>query len=227
MKNNQPVTEKETVIPEGETLVSKTDKKGTIQSANDIFIKISGFSQDELYGQSHNVVRHPDVPPRVFEDLWETLKAGKPWSQVVKNRCKDGSHYWVHANACPILENNQVVGYTSYRTPVVDEAIKKATQAAYRGIANGSLSIEQGQVYTSFQHTIKRVRICTQTAFGAEEWSGGAAFVPVDAVCWAGIAWLGIAFECCAWCLFSWSAGYGVIHTVPDGSSGRHQSDYA
>jgi len=173
MKNNQPVTEKETVIPEGETLVSKTDKKGTIQSANDIFIKISGFSQDELYGQSHNVVRHPDVPPRVFEDLWESLKAGKPWSQVVKNRCKDGSHYWVHANACPILENNQVVGYTSYRTPVVDEAIKKATQAAYRGIANGSLSIEQGQVYTSFQHTIKRVRICTRLPLALKSGLGG------------------------------------------------------
>ena len=162
MKNNQPVTQRETVIPEGETLVSKTDLKGIITSANDIFIKIAGFSQEELYGHNHNVVRHPDIPPRVFEDLWETLQAGKPWSQVVKNRCKDGSHYWVQANACPILENDQVIGYTSYRTPVTDEATKQAVEAAYRGIADGSLKIKQGKISTSLAYRLDRLRFCKQ-----------------------------------------------------------------
>ncbi len=175
MKNNQPVTQQETVIPAGETLVSKTDLKGIIESANDVFIKISGFSQDELYNHNHNVVRHPDVPPRVFEDLWETLKAGRPWSQVVKNRCKDGSHYWVHANACPILENDEVIGYTSYRTPVTDEATKQATEAAYRAIASGELKIEQGNVYTPFQLWLKRIRLCSRLPLPLK--SGLAAFL--------------------------------------------------
>ncbi|MBT7306875.1 MAG: PAS domain-containing protein, partial [Gammaproteobacteria bacterium] len=161
MKNNQPVTQVETPIPEGETLVSKTDLKGTILSANDIFIKISGFSQAELYNKNHNVVRHPDIPPRVFEDLWETLKAGRPWSQVVKNRCKDGSHYWVQANACPILENDKVVGYTSYRTPINDEQTKQAVEAAYRGIAEGRLKIEGGKIYTSTQFALRKLRLCS------------------------------------------------------------------
>ena len=173
MKNNQPVTQKETLIPEGETLVSKTDLKGIITSANDIFIKIAGFSQEELYGHNHNVVRHPDIPPRVFEDLWETLQAGKPWSQVVKNRCKDGSHYWVQANACPILENDQVIGYTSYRTPVTDDATKRAVEAAYKGIADGSLKIRQGQIRTAVADTMDQMRFCKRlplafkTALGA------------------------------------------------------------
>ena len=174
MKNNQPVTHVETTIPEGETLVSKTDLKGSIVSANDIFIKISGFTQDELYNKNHNVVRHPDIPPRVFEDLWETLKAGKPWSQVVKNRCKDGSHYWVRANACPILEDDEVVGYTSYRTGVTD-AEKIATQAAYQEIAEGRLIIEQGVIYTPFQHPFRKLRFCSRLPLAVQSALGGLA----------------------------------------------------
>ncbi len=176
MKNNQPVTQRETEIPAGETLVSKTNLKGIIQSANDVFIKISGFTQEELYNHNHNVVRHPDVPPRVFEDLWETLKAGRPWSQVVKNRCKDGSHYWVYANACPILENDEVIGYTSYRTPVTDHETKQATEAAYRGIAEGTLKIRHGKVYTPWQYTLDRVRICSRLPLALKAALGAGVF---------------------------------------------------
>ena len=165
MKINEPVTGIETKIPENEIIVSKTNLKGIMTSANDIFIKISGFSKDELYGKNHNIVRHPDIPPVVFEDLWETLQAGKPWSQVVKNRCKDGSHYWVHANACPILENDEVIGYTSYRTPVLDDATKEAVEAAYKAIADGSLIIKGGNVYTPTQAKINKLRVCKKLAF--------------------------------------------------------------
>ena len=215
MKNNQPVTQKETAIPAGETLVSKTDLKGTIESANDIFIKISGFSQDELYNKNHNVVRHPDVPPRVFEDLWETLKAGRPWSQYVKNRCKDGSHYWVRANACPILENDEVIGYTSYRTPVTDEAIKKATEAAYRAIAEGRLKIEEGEVYTPLQYTLRKLRFCTRLPLALK--GGLAAGLMTLLVLWGGSALLAQPIALSLVALFSLLIASGtalVVHQL-------------
>ncbi len=104
MKNNLPVTQEETRVKAGVVLVSKTDLKGTITEVNHHFVEVSGFTEEELVGKNHNIVRHPDIPPRVFEDLWQTLEAEQPWSQVVKNRCKDGNHYWVEANVTPIFE---------------------------------------------------------------------------------------------------------------------------
>jgi len=101
MRNNQPVTGRLHEVPEDATLVSRTDASGRIVSANDAFVEVSGFAREELIGQPHNVVRHPDVPPEVFRDLWATLHAGRPWRAVVKNRRKNGDHYWVVANVAP------------------------------------------------------------------------------------------------------------------------------
>ena len=115
MKKNLPVTEKEQPFPEGAEIVSATDLKGVITDCNQAFVDISGFSRDELIGTSHNIVRHPDVPPAVFANLWDTLKSGKPWMGIVKNRCKNGDHYWVDAYVTPIIENGQVTGYESVR----------------------------------------------------------------------------------------------------------------
>ena len=115
MKINTPVTQKEILLGENVTIVTKTDKKGVITFVNPDFVQISGFSEEELVGQSHNIVRHPDMPPQAFEDLWDTVKAGHGWQGIVKNRCKNGDHYWVHAHVTPIKEGNEIVGYTSVR----------------------------------------------------------------------------------------------------------------
>ncbi|MFC1602467.1 methyl-accepting chemotaxis protein [Pseudomonadota bacterium] len=116
MKVNLPVTTKEQFMREGSILVSKTDLKGIITYCNRDFIEISGFHEGEIIGKNHNMVRHPDMPPEAFKDLWDTSKAGRPWTGIVKNRCKNGDFYWVKANVTPLYENGQCIGYMSVRT---------------------------------------------------------------------------------------------------------------
>lgn len=135
MKNNLPVTNKEVPFPEGAEIVSTTDLKGIITSCNDHFIEISGFTAEELLGTSHNIVRHPDVPPAVFANLWDTIKAGKPWMGIVKNRCKNGDHYWVDAYVTPIMANGEITGYESVRVKPSRDRVK-AAEKLYRDVAN-------------------------------------------------------------------------------------------
>jgi aerotaxis receptor len=126
MRNNGPVTRREYVIPDGATLVSVTDLTSRITYCNPAFIEVSGFTREELVGQPHNVIRHPDMPPEAFRDMWATLKAGEPWSALVKNRRKNGDHYWVRANVTPILDGGSVVGYMSVRTKPTREEVEQA-----------------------------------------------------------------------------------------------------
>jgi aerotaxis receptor len=116
MRTNLPITEVEQEVVDGAFIVSTTDPQGIITSANDEFIRISGYSTEELIGQPHNIIRHPDVPPVIFEDLWSTIKAGKTWQGLVKNRCKNGDFYWVDTNVTPIVEGEAIVGYISIRS---------------------------------------------------------------------------------------------------------------
>lgn len=116
MRNNQPVQNIEFPFPPGETLVSTTDLKGRILYCNAAFVAMSGFSREELLGQPHNIVRHPDMPEEAYRDMWQTIERGLPWSAPVKNRRKDGSYYWVLANVTPLMEGNAPVGYMSVRT---------------------------------------------------------------------------------------------------------------
>jgi aerotaxis receptor len=133
MKVNLPVTQIEHPFPKGETIVSKTDLKGAITYANDTFVNISGFTQEELLGKNHNLVRHPEMPPDAFADLWATVRAGKPWRGIVKNRCKNGDYYWVKALVVPVRENDQTTGYMSVRTePTAAEKLSAA--ALYQAI---------------------------------------------------------------------------------------------
>lgn len=148
MRENLPVTQEEYPIPKGLTLVSRTDLNGTIVECNDSFEIISGFKRSELIGQPHNLVRHPDVPPAVFKDMWQTLKSGMPWTQIVKNRRKDGSYYWVRANVTPVYDmNGQNTGYLSVRE-AVSESEKQAAAKAYQALHKGQARIEQGNVHT-------------------------------------------------------------------------------
>ena len=133
MKVNLPVTDIEHPFPKGETIVSKTDLRGAISYANDTFIKISGFSREELLGKNHNLVRHPEMPPEAFANLWETIQSGKPWRGIVKNRCKNGDYYWVKALVVPVREDNHTVGYMSVRTEP-SAAEKSSAAALYQAI---------------------------------------------------------------------------------------------
>jgi aerotaxis receptor len=136
MSTNRPVTQQELEFPEGATLMSTTDTKGRITYANEAFIEISGYSRAELQGQPHNLVRHPDMPKEAFADMWATLKGGEPWTALVKNRRKNGDHYWVRANVTPVVRQGRTVGYLSVRTrPTRDEVA--AADALYRDFREG------------------------------------------------------------------------------------------
>jgi len=126
MKINHPITNIEKTYGEGVELVSTTNLKGAITYANQEFIDVCGFSNDELLKKNHNIVRHPDVPPAAFADLWNALKAGKPWMGIVKNRCKNGDHYWVDAYVSPIIEDGTTLGYESVRVKPSRELVDRA-----------------------------------------------------------------------------------------------------
>ena len=107
MKLNFPVSGRAVNVDSNANILSTTDLKGAVSYVNQDFIDISGFSTAELLGKNHNIVRHPDMPPAAFAHLWQTLKAGKSWMGLVKNRCKNGDHYWVSAYVTPHLRERQ------------------------------------------------------------------------------------------------------------------------
>jgi len=148
MRLNTPVTHIERHLREGEFIVSKTDTKGLITYVNRPFLEISGFTTEELIGSPHNLVRHPDMPPAAFEDLWRTLKSGKAWRGMVKNRCKNGDHYWVDANANPIWEGGRIVGYMSLRAKPTRAQVEEAERVYglfRQGQARG-LTVREGRI---------------------------------------------------------------------------------
>ncbi|TSE25873.1 Aerotaxis receptor [Tepidimonas sediminis] len=136
MRINQPVTQREFPFDGRQTLLSTTDPKGRITYANSAFIAVSGFDVAELTGQPHNIVRHPDMPPEAFADMWATIKGGESWTALVKNRRKDGDHYWVRANATPMVRDGQLAGYLSVRTAPTRAEIE-AAEALYRRFREG------------------------------------------------------------------------------------------
>lgn len=146
MRNNGPITNVEYVMQDSETIVSKTDLSGNITYVNQDFINVSGFTREELMGAPQNIVRHPDMPKEAFADFWSTIKSGKAWTGLVKNRCKNGDHYWVEANVAPLLRDGQMVGYTSIRIKPSRDKVE-AAEKAYAAIRNGdkSLKIVEGQ----------------------------------------------------------------------------------
>lgn len=131
MKKNLPVTDNQRTLPADTELVSATDTRGMITHANQAFTDIAGFGLDELVGHSHNVVRHPDMPPAAFKNMWQKLENGESWMGIVKNRCKNGDFYWVDAFVTPSLDGDRVVGYESVRIAADKETVARA-EALYK-----------------------------------------------------------------------------------------------
>ncbi|WJN61153.1 PAS domain-containing methyl-accepting chemotaxis protein [Pseudomonas sp. SO81] len=147
MRQNLPVTQRERTFTDADRLISTTDLSSKITYVNDAFIEISGFSREELIGQPHNLVRHPDMPPGVFAHMWETIKLGKPWMGIVKNRCKNGDHYWVSAYVTPIYENGRMAGYESVRS-VPSEAQKRRAEELYARLRAGKPPVSRIEYWT-------------------------------------------------------------------------------
>ncbi|MCL7930300.1 methyl-accepting chemotaxis protein [Halomonas llamarensis] len=148
MRDNGAVTQREHVLDDGDVLISKTDSQSHILYANQAFIGISGFDYDELYHAPHNIVRHPDMPEVVFKDMWNDLQAGKYWSGLIKNRRKNGDHYWVRANVVPLREGNKVTGFCSIRIKPSRQEVAQAEEV-YRDIREqgGRFEVKHGVAY--------------------------------------------------------------------------------
>ena len=143
MRNNQPVINREYPYPHGKVIISHTDAKGRISHSNSAFVEISGFSQQELLGEPHNILRHPDMPTEAFRDLWSTVQSGRPWTGIVKNRRKSGDYYWVRAYVTPIPDGS---GYLSVRTQATADEIS-AAEALYERMRNDpTIRLYEGRV---------------------------------------------------------------------------------
>jgi aerotaxis receptor len=136
MRVNLPITQQNFDYDASMMLVSTTDPKGRITYANPAFIAVSGYEKEELIGKAHNLVRHPDMPPEAYADMWETIQTGKPWTAIVKNRRKNGDHYWVAANVTPIQEDGAITGYMSVRIKPTPSQIE-AADALYSDFREG------------------------------------------------------------------------------------------
>ncbi|MEF7616553.1 methyl-accepting chemotaxis protein [Aquincola sp. MAHUQ-54] len=174
MRSNLPVSQHEYQIPDGTTLVSTTDLDSRITYCNPAFIEVSGYAKHELIGQPHNMVRHPDMPPEAFRDMWHTLRAGRPWSALVKNRRKNGDHYWVVANVTPLMEDGRATGYMSVRTKPSRQQVQ-AAEALYAGMR---AEVAAGGLRTHFDGGALRPRGLARVGVLASrlaQLSGGAA----------------------------------------------------
>ena len=137
MRNNQPCTQIEVKMKGDDILVSRTDLKGRVLYANKTFCDIAGFTADELKGKAHNLVRHPDMPAAAFQDLWDAISVEKPWTGLVKNRCKSGDYYWVIANVSPEYDAaGNLSGYISVRTAPTQAEVDAVDQL-YRDVNAG------------------------------------------------------------------------------------------
>jgi len=146
MRDNGSVTGNEVTVKDDDELVSATDSKGRITFCNETFTRIARFEAEELLGKAHNIVRHPDMPPAAFQMLWDRLKQGKPWMGIVKNRCKNGDHYWVDAYVTPLKDGGVISGYESVRVKA-DPAFIARAEKTYQRINQGKPPIPPTQLY--------------------------------------------------------------------------------
>lgn len=163
MKNNQPVTQKEYAVRSDCAIISHTDASGNITYVNDEFVEYAGFSRSELIGKPHNIIRHPDMPEEAFRDFWTTLKSGRAWQGMIKNRRANGDHYWVKATATPLPNG----GYMSVRLKATNKEVSDADQLYTRMRQGSSDRLSNGyhlpSLYSRFSHFYQGINL-TPTA---------------------------------------------------------------
>jgi methyl-accepting chemotaxis protein len=156
MGPNQTVTQNEYSVREGALIVSITDTSGKIHTISPEFIQVSGYSSDELIGKDHGILRHPDTPQVIYDDLWKTLRAGRPWSGVMKNRRKNGDYYWDISSVTPLREG----GTLSIRTKPSPQQIREA-EALFQKLREGdkNLRLQEGRAYqVTWRHGLNPLR---------------------------------------------------------------------
>jgi PAS domain S-box-containing protein len=158
----------EYVLTQQDIIVTKTDLKGFITYVNDDLLRITGFSEQELIGERHNIFRHADMPAEVFKDLWRTILSECTWRGVVKNKTKEGGFYWVHADVTPLYQNKVLVGFMSVRIKPTEEEINKAKiiyMQMNAGIFKSKLlfgDIVQNVAWTELRRKFDDVKISTK-----------------------------------------------------------------
>ncbi len=238
MRKNLPITDVETKVRDDQYLISKTDMKGRIIYANPAFIEVSGFHRDELIGKAHNIIRHPDMPPEAFADLWKTLQAGKPWLGLVKNRRKDGGFYWVLANAYPVVEDGQVTCYASVRVKPTDEQVRAAEQfyADINAKRHTGYTVKEGQkVRAGWRrlldvaalpfHNGLRASMFRMSAMGVAAIAGASYFaatggVPAD---WAWAAWPVLGLLTAGMLGYGWVVAKRIVDSLEDAAQVARQ----
>ncbi|WP_323750222.1 PAS domain-containing methyl-accepting chemotaxis protein [Marinobacter sp.] len=164
MRKNLPVTNNEKNFLPSQKLISSTDLRGKILHCNDAFVEVSGFTREELIGQPHNIVRHPDMPPEAYENMWSHLKSGQPWMGMVKNRCKNGDFYWVSAYITPVTANGEVVGYESVRSCPHAQDVARADNL-YSRLRQGKASTSWWKRFTPSTLFLTGVLLATAALF--------------------------------------------------------------
>lgn len=172
MRRNKEVTGREYTFSDDQRLISSTDTRGVIIHCNEAFQKVSGYEMDELLGKNHNIVRHPDMPPMVFKEMWSTLALGKPWMGLVKNRRKDGDHYWVSAFVTPVFKEGKICGYESVRINATEQE-KQIAEESYRRLREGKESASFGRRFKTLGASVVPYGIFASLAgFISGVWSG-------------------------------------------------------
>lgn len=196
MKINLPVTGRNVDVAHDANILSTTDLTSAITYANDDFIRISGYSRDELLGTPHNLLRHPDMPAQAFAHMWQTLKGGRSWMGLVKNRCKNGDHYWVSAYVTPVTQSGVAVEYQSVRTRPDARQVAAAERvyAQLRGELKGRRPLPtlglRGRI-TALGSTLLGLVLGIEAWLRPESaWIDGVAFVAGSSLCALGVRWI-------------------------------------
>ena len=141
------LTGQERLVKVSESISTRTDSRGVIESVNAAFIAVSGFTSDEALGKPHNLIRHPDIPRAVYHALWEGIKSGEIFFAVTKNRCKNGDHYWTLGYFKPSFQDGtrEIIGYRSTRKGLYDTQLKHRFDELFSEVRKVELSCPRSE----------------------------------------------------------------------------------